>query len=156
MAFCVVTAYAAVFLHGAGYDDQELGMILALGITGVASAHVLTLVISVFFIALACLVLLRKTFRKNTLRLWIDTVLLSLVLNAYFLVPFADYYFNMETLISQNAVIRRADQPPLSTHEIITMNWLNDNVIGSIPDAARLKAEGAGAVAADGTEQGIE
>ena len=31
MAFCVVTAYAAVFLHGAGYDDQELGIILALG-----------------------------------------------------------------------------------------------------------------------------
>ena len=52
-------------------------------------------------------------------------------------------------------MIRRADQPPLRTHEIITMNWLNDNVIGSIPDAARLKAEGAGAVAADGTEQGI-
>ena len=26
MAFCVVTAYAAVFLHGAGYDDQELGI----------------------------------------------------------------------------------------------------------------------------------
>lgn len=58
-------------------------------------------------------------------------------------------------LHSQNAVIRRADQPPLSAHEIITMNWLNDNVIGSIPDAARLKAEGAGAVAADGAEQGI-
>ncbi len=34
MAFCVVTAYAAVFLHGAGYDDQELGVILALGNVG--------------------------------------------------------------------------------------------------------------------------
>ena len=34
MAFCVVTAYAAVFLHGAGYDDQELGIILALGNVG--------------------------------------------------------------------------------------------------------------------------
>ena len=34
MAFCVVTAYAAVFLHGAGYDDQELGLILALGNVG--------------------------------------------------------------------------------------------------------------------------
>ena len=34
MAFCVVTAYAAVFLNGAGYDDQELGMILALGNVG--------------------------------------------------------------------------------------------------------------------------
>lgn len=34
MAFCVSTAYAAVFLHGAGYDDQELGLILALGNIG--------------------------------------------------------------------------------------------------------------------------
>ncbi len=34
MAFCVVTAYAAVFLHGAGYDDQKLGIILALGNVG--------------------------------------------------------------------------------------------------------------------------
>ena len=34
MTFCVVTAYAAVFLHGAGYDDQELGIILALGNVG--------------------------------------------------------------------------------------------------------------------------
>ncbi|MBR6165456.1 MAG: MFS transporter [Clostridia bacterium] len=37
MAFCVVTAYAAVFLHGAGYDDQELGIILALGNVGGAA-----------------------------------------------------------------------------------------------------------------------
>jgi len=34
MAFCVISAYAAVFLHGAGYDDQELGIILALGNVG--------------------------------------------------------------------------------------------------------------------------
>ena len=34
MAFCVVTAYAAVFLHGAKYDDQEVGIILALGNVG--------------------------------------------------------------------------------------------------------------------------
>ena len=34
MAFCVVTAYAAVFLKGAGYNDQELGIILALGNVG--------------------------------------------------------------------------------------------------------------------------
>ena len=110
ITFLPLIAYGIVKIYTENPDDwknyHKYGMILALGITGVASAHVLTLVISVFFIALACLVLLRKTFRKNTLRLWIDTVLLSLVLNAYFLVPFADYYFNMETLISQNAVIR--------------------------------------------------
>ena len=34
MAFCVVTAYAAVFLQGIGYSNSELGVILALGNVG--------------------------------------------------------------------------------------------------------------------------
>ena len=82
ITFLPLVAYGIVKIYTENPDDwknyHKYGMILALGITGVASA----------------------------LRLWIDTVLLSLVLNAYFLVPIADYYFNMETLISQNAVIR--------------------------------------------------
>lgn len=110
ITFLPLIAYGMVKIYTDNPDNwksyHKYGMILALGITGVAAAHVLTLVISAFFIALACLVLFGKTFRRNTLRLWIDTVLLALVLNAYFLIPFADYYFNMETLISQNAMIR--------------------------------------------------
>ncbi|MBQ6505449.1 MAG: hypothetical protein IJI57_16210 [Flexilinea sp.] len=110
ITFLPLIAYGMLKIYTDNPDNwksyHKYGMILALGITGVAAAHVLTLVISAFFIALACLVLFGKTFRRNTLRLWIDTVLLALVLNAYFLIPFADYYFNMETLISQNAMIR--------------------------------------------------
>ena len=34
MAFCVVTAYAAVYLQGVGYSNGELGIILALGNVG--------------------------------------------------------------------------------------------------------------------------
>ena len=34
MAFCVVTAYAAVYLQGIGCSNQELGVILALGNVG--------------------------------------------------------------------------------------------------------------------------
>ena len=34
MAFCVVTAYAAVFLQGIGYSNSELGIVLALGNVG--------------------------------------------------------------------------------------------------------------------------
>ena len=34
MAFCVVTAYAAVYLQGIGCSNQELGLILALGNVG--------------------------------------------------------------------------------------------------------------------------
>ncbi len=109
ITFLPLIAYGVVKMYTEDPADWKIyhkyGIVLALGITGAAAAHVLTLVISVFFIGLTCLMLLRKTFRKNTLRLWVDTVLLSLVLNAYFLIPFADYYFNVETLISQNAAI---------------------------------------------------
>ena len=31
MAFCVITAYAAVYLQGVGCTNSELGIILALG-----------------------------------------------------------------------------------------------------------------------------
>ena len=34
MAFCVVTAYAAVYLQGVGCSNAELGLILALGNVG--------------------------------------------------------------------------------------------------------------------------
>ena len=34
MAFCVVTAYAAVYLQGVGCTNAELGLILALGNVG--------------------------------------------------------------------------------------------------------------------------
>ena len=34
MSFCIFTAYAAVFLQDAGYNNQELGLIMAIGNTG--------------------------------------------------------------------------------------------------------------------------
>ncbi|MBR0373224.1 MAG: BMP family ABC transporter substrate-binding protein [Mogibacterium sp.] len=36
-------------------------------------------------------------------------------------------------LRSQTGWVRRADEPPLTSKDIITMNWLNENVIGEIP-----------------------
>ena len=36
-------------------------------------------------------------------------------------------------LHSQNGIVREEGASPLTYEEIITMNWLNDNVIGSIP-----------------------
>ena len=81
MAFCVVTAYAAVFLHGAGYDDQELGIILALGnVGGAVLSPVLgawidrnrkirhaQLVFALLALQMILLVLLRVNPQKNLL-----------------------------------------------------------------------------------------
>ena len=34
---------------------------------------------------------------------------------------------------SKDGIVKNADEPRLSNHHIITMDYLNDNVIGSIP-----------------------
>lgn len=41
-------------------------------------------------------------------------------------------------LRSQTAVIKKADAPRLTNEEIISMDWLNDNVIGEIPSLEEL------------------
>lgn len=50
------------------------------------------------------------------------------------LLPFDD------EIRSQTGIIHKAGDPPLSNEQIITMNWLNDNVIGSIPTENELVA----------------
>lgn len=44
-------------------------------------------------------------------------------------------------LHSQDGLIKGADAPRLSHEQIIEMNWLNDNIIGSIPDVEELTEE---------------
>lgn len=44
-------------------------------------------------------------------------------------------------LHSREGMIREAGSPPLSNEEIIRMDWLNDNIIGSIPPYHMLKEE---------------
>jgi basic membrane lipoprotein Med (substrate-binding protein (PBP1-ABC) superfamily) len=45
-------------------------------------------------------------------------------------------------LRSQEGLIRHEDDATLTSKEIITMNWLNENVIGEIPDDWTLTDEG--------------
>ncbi|MBQ6520838.1 MAG: hypothetical protein IJI14_19200 [Anaerolineaceae bacterium] len=109
MAFLPLAAYGVVKMYTEDPSDLKkyihYGLVLALGISGVAASHTLSLVLTVFFMALVFLFQLRKSLRKNTLLLWMGTAILSLLLNACFLVPFADYYFNVDTLIRENAAV---------------------------------------------------
>ncbi len=112
MTFLPLIACALVQIYTENPDTwkkyRRSGILLSLGITGVVSSHTVSLVMIVFFFAVTGLILFKKTFRKNTLRLWLETALLSVLLNAYFLVPFFDYYLNVDTLITQNTAVRGA------------------------------------------------
>ena len=75
------------------------GLLLALAMSGIIGAHVLTTIMVVFLMVLFCLYFWRRTFSKPVLGAFITGIILSLLLNAYFLVPFMDYYFNVPTAI---------------------------------------------------------
>ncbi len=62
----------------------------------------------------------------------------------------------MGELHSQEGMIRDASSRGLSNTEIITMSWLNDNVIGSIPKKERLNEEAGAAVAVSGVSSVTE
>ena len=44
-------------------------------------------------------------------------------------------------LRSQDGLVRKADDAPLSSMDVITMDWLNENIIGEIPAKETLNDE---------------
>lgn len=55
-------------------------------------------------------------------------------------------------LRSRERVVRRKDEPALTSRDIIMMDWLNENVIGEIPDFESLTDEAKSAVKFSGVE----
>ncbi len=55
-------------------------------------------------------------------------------------------------LHSQTGLVRNADDKPLTSMDVITMNWLNENVIGEIPDREALTEEGKETVSVSGVK----
>ena len=77
-------------------------LLMTAAMSGIIGSHILTTIMVCFVLLLLCLFLFRKTFRKQTLLTLSGAVVLTLLLNLYFLTPFADYYFNVPTQISES------------------------------------------------------
>ena len=55
-------------------------------------------------------------------------------------------------LRSQNGIVRKADDKPLTSMEVITMDWLNENIVGEIPSKEKLTDEGKETVSVSGVK----
>ncbi len=55
-------------------------------------------------------------------------------------------------LRSQDGLVRRADDEPLSSMDVITMNWLCENIIGEIPPDEALTDQGRATVSVSGVK----
>ena len=73
--------------------------VLAIGMSGLVQCHVLSCELVVGFLALTCLILIRKTLHKRVILSFLKAVVGVCVLNAWFVVPFLDYMIHMDMVI---------------------------------------------------------
>ncbi len=74
--------------------------VLAAGMTGLIGCHILSTEMVCLFLAIVCIILLRKTFKLTTLRALGIAVAETVLMTAYFVVPFLDYYKNVNVNIN--------------------------------------------------------
>jgi len=75
-------------------------IVLALGMSGLLATHILTTQITVFVLALICLILCKKTFQKDVLFAYFLAVGLTVLFSLHFLVPFTDYFLTVDVNVN--------------------------------------------------------
>ena len=65
---------------------------MLLGVSGIISCHVLSCIMAAMFIMAACIVYYRQTFTFRCIKRLIGTALGALLLNAWYIFPFLDFY----------------------------------------------------------------
>lgn len=88
---------------------------LALGMFGIILSHVLTCEIVVVNLIILCIVLLKRTLKKERIMAFIKAAIMCLVLTIWYLFPFIDYFVSQETIV-QAGDLRLLDN---SSQEII-------------------------------------
>ncbi len=116
MLFLPVLALALYKIYTEQYVEWKVykrnARILAAGMAGLICTHILSAEMVCFVMALVSVVLWKKTFCKKVLRVYVLAVLETLVLSAYFIIPFLDYYMNETVTITSQVdeVIQKIQQ----------------------------------------------
>lgn len=104
MMFLPLVALAVYGIYTSDDRDWENykknGLYLALGMTGLLNTHMLSMEMAVIVLAGVCVLFLRKTFRKNTIRVYLKAIMITVCLNLFYLVPFADYFLTVPVKVA--------------------------------------------------------
>ena len=98
IAVAVVGIYETDPKQWKGYRKNAL--YLALGMTGLINTHILTTEMTVLVLGAVAIFFFRRTFRKRTLQVYVYAVGLTLLLNAFYIVPFVDYYLHVPVQVT--------------------------------------------------------
>lgn len=97
LIFCAVYHIFTADIKDRAY--RRLWIPLGIGFAGIIQCHILTVELCVLFLAAACLILWKRLFRPETLLVFVKGVLWTTALSAWFVIPFLDYYFNVDMVI---------------------------------------------------------
>lgn len=81
-------------------NNLKNGLILAIGMSGVITSHILTAEMIVVIMLMMVILTVKKTFTLDSIRTYIIAIINSLFLSAFFLVPFLDYYKNVHVQVT--------------------------------------------------------
>lgn len=104
MAFLPLVMLAIYKIYTDNIDSKRYiynSIPLAFGMAGVFNTHMLTTEITLVVLFTVVIVLLKKTIRKRTLITFVLSVVLFCGLSLFFIVPFLDYYFNVNVAITE-------------------------------------------------------
>ena len=80
-----------------GYSKKWIP--LAIGFSGIVQCHVLTCEITVFFLAIICIIFWKRVFRKKTFLAFVKAFMGTCAISAWFVVPFLDFIMNVDIVI---------------------------------------------------------
>lgn len=81
------------------YSGENGVLPLSIGMSLILTAHLLSAVLTAFFLAVAVVVFWRRTCKKKTLCGLLSAALLTLLFSAFFLIPFLQYYRQTQLLV---------------------------------------------------------
>ena len=96
----IVYGFWRIFTQDVNEESYKRSWIpLTVGYTLMFQSHLLTCEIAGFFALIMCLVLWRRTFRIQTFKVLAKAVFFSVLLSAWFMVPFVDYMLTGDFVI---------------------------------------------------------
>lgn len=84
-------------------------VLLAVGMTGLVQTHLISVAMVSLVLALICILMIKKTVRRNTLLVYISAAVMTAALNLFFLVPFMDYSQNVSVEVLNDSEEEEAE-----------------------------------------------
>ena len=104
MAFLplVVYGFYRIFTEDQNAPEEKYSFIpLAMGVSGVLCSHVLSCEILLFFILIFCVICFKKLFRKEIFIQLCKAAAVVILLNLWYLVPFAEYMLSTDLAVTK-------------------------------------------------------